>query len=176
MASITAPTQSVAFNPESFVGSTAYNFIRDQGMDAINRSAQSRGTLLTGGTLKDLMRFGQGNASTFWGNQLDHDYRMAALNSGIMEGNAGRTLSGLGMLGGWGMGAAGGMAGGYGNYGMAGAGGTVGQQSAWNQGLAGMANTLGGYLAGRRGQQPPASQSSPYRTPPFVPDPNAGMW
>lgn len=163
MASINVGAAGVPFNPQSFVGSDAYKFIRDQGMEAVQRSAAAKGTLLTGGTLKDLTRFGQGNASTFWGNQLDHDYRMAALNADISGGNANRNLSGMTSLAGFGMGAAGGMAGAYGNYGMAGAGGTIGQQSAWNQGMGAVGNTLGSWLAQRRQPQPPVG------TPPYVP-------
>jgi hypothetical protein len=38
------------------------------GTDAIQNSAASKGTLLTGGTLKDLMQFGQDYASNEYGN------------------------------------------------------------------------------------------------------------
>lgn len=150
---------NVGFNPQSFVGSDAYNFIRDQGMDAIQRRAGAAGTLLTGGTLKDLTQFGQGNAATFWGNQLDHDYRMAALNADISSGNASRQLSGLSSLAGYGLSAAGGMAGAYGNYGQAGAAGTYGAANAINAGMGAVGNTLADYFAKRRAAQ---------TTPPYV--------
>lgn len=151
----------VGFNPQSFVGSDAYNFIRDQGMEAIQRRAGANGTLLTGGTLKDLAKFGQGNASTFWGNQLDHDYRMAALNADISSGNSNRTLSGLTSLMGNGLNAAQSMGGYYSGMGQAGAGGTYGGASAINQGITGVANSLGGYFAQQRNQQQPVGPSTP---------------
>lgn len=143
----------VPFNPQSFVGSDAYNFIRDQGMDAIQKSAATKGTFLSGGTLKDLARFGQGNAATFWGQQLAHDTDMARINAGISEGNANRSLSGLSSLAGLGFNAAQGMGNAYQGYGMAGAGGTIGAQNAVNQGIGGVANTLGGFFAQQRARQ-----------------------
>lgn len=158
----------VGFNPQSFVGSDAYKFINQQGMDAIQRLAGSNGTLLTGGTLKDLMQFGQGNAASFWGQQLDHDRQMAAINAGISEGNANRTLGGLSSLMGYGMNAANGIAGAYGNYGQAQAGGTYGGANAINAGIGQVGNTLSGWLANRN-QQPAAA------TPPFNPAYGAGV-
>ena len=167
----------VGFNPQSFVNSDAYNFINQQGGQAIERSAAAKGTLNTGGTLKDLLRFGQGNASTFWGNQLDHDYRMAALNAGISEGNAGRTLSGLTSLSSLGAGAAGNA----GNYladaGVYGARGTIGQQNAWNGAVGTIGNTLGEWFARRRGPQgvAPPPPNGGYTTQPYPPQGNDGM-
>ncbi len=46
-----------------------YQFSRDQGLQAIDRSAAAKGTLLTGGNLKDLAGFAGGIASTNY-NQL----------------------------------------------------------------------------------------------------------
>lgn len=151
--SLNVGSVGVGFNPQSFVGSDAYNFIRDQGMDAVQRSAAAKGTLLSGGTLKDLMRFGSGNAATFWDQQLNHDYRMAALNAGIAEGNAGRQLSGLSSLASLGLSAAGGQGNALMGYGNAGAGGTIGAQSALNQGIGGAANSLSQWFAQRKANQ-----------------------
>lgn len=146
--------QSVAFNPQSFVNSDAYNFIGQQGQQGIERRAGANGTLLTGGTLKDLTQFNQGNAATFWGQQLNHDTDMARINSGILEGNANRAVNGLSTLAGFGLAGAGGMANAYGNQGQAQAGGTYGGASAINNGVTNVSNTLGAWFANRKQPQP----------------------
>ena len=152
---------SVGTTPQNIMDSPAYQFRLNQGNQAVQQSAAAKGSLLTGGTLKDMQDYAQGLASTEFGNQWDRDYRLSALNSGISEGNAGRTLSGLSSLMGQGYGAAGQM-GGYedqsGNYA---AGGTVGGQSALNQGIGGAVNTIGGYLAQRRLRQQQGGQPAP---------------
>jgi len=49
-------------------GTPGYQFARDQGLQAIDRSAAAKGTLLTGGTLKDLAGFAGGIASQNYNN------------------------------------------------------------------------------------------------------------
>lgn len=149
------------FNPQSFVNSDPYNFLAQQGMEGVKRLNAAKGTYLTGGTLKDAMKFNQGLASTYWGQQQDQDYRYDALNADIAEGNAGRTLSGLSTLAGYGMGAANGMAGAYGNVGQAQGYGTRGAASAINQGVTGAASSLADYFARRRAANQPAG-ATPY--------------
>ncbi len=55
--------------PQTISTSPAYQFRLNEGLDALQRSAASRGTLLTGGTLKDLTAFAQGLASTEYDNE-----------------------------------------------------------------------------------------------------------
>ena len=165
------PTQNVPFNPQSFVGSDAYNFINSEGMNDIQRGAAAKGTLLTGGTMKDLARWGQGNAATFWGQQLAHDTDMAGLNAGILEGNANRTVGGLSSLSGLGFGAAQGMGNAAIGTGNAAAGGTIGAQNAANVGFAGVTNTLGDWFARRRQQQQANPQNYPAPTMPIPANP-----
>ncbi len=55
---------------ELIANSPAYQFRFGQGQEAIERSAAARGTLLNGGTLKDLTSFGQGLASTEYDNEF----------------------------------------------------------------------------------------------------------
>jgi hypothetical protein len=183
MPGIEVGAAGVGINPQTIAQSPAYKFRLDQGLEAINRSAQSRGTLLTGGTLKDLTGYAQGLASTEYDNEWQRQFGLAGLNANIGMGNANRTLSGLLGLSGYGLNAAGGMAGAYGNYGQAQAGGTYGGASAINQGMTGVANTLGGWLAARRGQQPgipnggiPNGGIPGATTPPFVPSRTSGGW
>lgn len=47
-----------------------YQFARDQGLQALDRSAASRGMLLSGGQLKDAQQFGQGLADQTYGTYL----------------------------------------------------------------------------------------------------------
>jgi hypothetical protein len=60
--------------PESIRNDPSYQFQFEEGLNAINRDAAGQGTLLTGGTLKELMQYGQGLASTFddkyWNREL----------------------------------------------------------------------------------------------------------
>lgn len=142
----------VGVNPQNIADSPAYKFRFGQGQQAIERRAGANGTLLTGGTLKDLTEFGQGLASTEYGNEWQRQFGLAGLNADISAGNAGRNLSGLLGLTGYGMNAANGMANAYQGYGQAGANGTYGQASAINQGATGVANTLQDYFAKRRAQ------------------------
>lgn len=143
----------VNVNPQNIAQSDAYKFRMGQGMDAIQRRAGAGGTLLTGGTLKDLTEFGQGLASTEYGNEWQRQFGLAGLNADISGGNASRNLQGLLGLTGYGMNAAQGMAGAYGNQGQAAAGGTYGQASAINQGVNDVGSTLGAYFKQRQAQQ-----------------------
>lgn len=52
-------------DPNAILNDPYYKFQLGQGEEGIQRSAAARGTLLTGGTLKDLTSFGQGLASSF---------------------------------------------------------------------------------------------------------------
>lgn len=61
----------VAPNPNDISKTDAFQFELGQGVDAINRSGAARGTLLTGGTLKDATAFGQGLASTRYGEEYN---------------------------------------------------------------------------------------------------------
>jgi hypothetical protein len=64
-AAFTPPTANDVLNDPGF------QFRLQEGQQALERSASARGTLLTGGTLKDLADFSQGLASTEYGNAYD---------------------------------------------------------------------------------------------------------
>lgn len=55
-------------DPSSVSSTPGYQFTRDQGIQAIDRSAAARGMLGSGRTSKDLMRFGTGLADQTYGN------------------------------------------------------------------------------------------------------------
>jgi hypothetical protein len=59
-------------NPEDDPG---YQFRLQQGLKALNANAAQSGTLLTGGTLRDLMEYGQGFASNEYSNVFDRAAR-----------------------------------------------------------------------------------------------------
>lgn len=100
----------------NYLGSTGYNFIKQQGTSAITGNAASRGILNSGATAKALQRYGTGLASTTFNDYLNHLSGMTgqgvqaagsigaagtqggeaagkAMNSGI--GNAFGTLAGI---------------------------------------------------------------------------------
>lgn len=70
------PGPAPIFTPPDFTAPTieqiqadpAYQFRLNQGLQAMQRSAAARGTLQTGGTLKDLMDYGQAAASQEYDN------------------------------------------------------------------------------------------------------------
>jgi hypothetical protein len=112
-----------------------YQFRLGEGLKALERSAASRGTLLTGGTLKGLQKYAQDVASTEYGNRVNQLTGLSnlglgatgtAVGAGTMYGNQ---LAGLNT--------------GYGTQGSdlltqrgnAQAAGTVGGQNAWTQGI-----------------------------------------
>lgn len=70
----TAPTAAQA---EAQPG---YQFARDQGLQAIDRSAASKGTLLTGGNLKDLAGYAGGVASTNYNNLFNQNATTFGMN------------------------------------------------------------------------------------------------
>lgn len=69
----------------------SYGFVFGQGLKALEASAASKGTLLTGPHLEALTRYGQGMASTEFGNIFDRNYKLAGLGLNATSGavNAG---------------------------------------------------------------------------------------
>lgn len=60
-----------------------FNFALQQGTDAIQRSAAARGTLLTGGTLKDLMGYGVGLGQQAYGDVFNRMLGLGQFGSNI---------------------------------------------------------------------------------------------
>lgn len=90
---------------DAFTTGPGYNFMVDQGIDAINRKRNAAGSLTGGNADRDAQLFGMGTAKQEYGGWLD---RLAAFNplelsatSGAAAGNAGinNTLAGLGVTG-----------------------------------------------------------------------------
>ena len=137
----------------------SYGFRFEEGMKALERSAASKGTLLTGGMMKRLVGYGQDLASTEYqnsyarrsGEQRDAynrlfgiaDLGLGATNSAASMGtsyaqNQGNLLT---------------------QQGNAQAAGTVGRANAWNEALGTVANIGQQYYQGRRTGQ---ARSAPY--------------
>lgn len=138
----------------SIANSPAYQFRMQQGQEAIERSAAAKGTLLTGGTLKDLTAFGQGLASTEYDKQFDRDLGLYDRANNLFDTNARRTYDMLSGISSFGMRAADGQSGAFTNAGNARANATLGSADAINQGAGAVAGTLAEYFARRRAQNP----------------------
>lgn len=72
-----------------------YQFALDQGTQALDRSAASRGLLLSGGQLKDVTNYGQGMADQLFGTYYNQLSGIAGLgeNAAAGAGNAGATAA-----------------------------------------------------------------------------------
>ena len=110
--------------------SPGYQFRMDEGMRAVENSAAAKGMLGSGGTLKDLVRFGQGVAADDFNQQFN---RTASVASGGQQ--VGMGLAGLGQQ------AAGNIGNAYMQAGNARASGYAGQAAAWGGAL----NNLAGF-------------------------------
>lgn len=114
--------------------SPGYQFRFNEGQRAVEGSAASRGMLMSGGTLKDLTRFGQGVAAQDFNDQFN---RTASVAAGGQQVN-----STLGQLG---ANAANSTANLYGNIGNAKASGYAGQNQAFQGTLGNLAYLFGGF-------------------------------
>lgn len=114
--------------------SPGYQFRFNEGQRAVEGSAASRGMLMSGGTLKDLTRFGQGIAAQDFNDQFN---RTASVAAGGQQVN-----STLGQLG---ANAANSTANLYGNIGNAKASGYAGQNQAFQGTLGNLAYLFGGF-------------------------------
>jgi hypothetical protein len=131
--------------PENYGGFQAtpgYDFRRQQGIDAIDASAATRGGLMSGKTLQDLTTFGDGLASQEYGNYMQRLAGMTDMGMGAagMQATAGNN-------------AAAGVSNALGNIGNAQAAGAIGQGNA----LAGMMNNLSGAFGYMRNPNQPAA-------------------
>lgn len=86
--------------------SPGYQFRFDEGMRGVEGSAAAKGLLMSGGALKDIVRFGQGTAAADFNDQFNRQMSIAgggqqAVTSlgqlgGQMAGNISNTLQGIG--------------------------------------------------------------------------------
>jgi hypothetical protein len=62
-------------DPNGIFSDPSYQFRMDQGRKALEQSAAGKGVLRTGGTLKDILAYGQNMASQEYGNIFDRAHR-----------------------------------------------------------------------------------------------------
>lgn len=88
----TANTSGMLSALEQYPG---YQFALDQGTQALDRSAASRGLLLSGGQLKDLTAYGQGMGSQLFNNYFNQNQQLASLgeNAAAQTGNIGNAAA-----------------------------------------------------------------------------------
>lgn len=90
--------QGVVANPPTeaeFAESPSYNFLFDQGIEAVKRSASATGQL-GGGLVKKATKFGQGLASTGYSNYLS-DWLKTQVNPKLALANVGQVATGQGV-------------------------------------------------------------------------------
>ena len=80
--------QDLLRDPNKIKETGAYKFRQDQQNQAINRSAAAKGMLVSGNVLAELAKYGQGMASTEYGNQVNRlsDLMRGAQNFGLQSG------------------------------------------------------------------------------------------
>lgn len=90
--------ESNAAANDAFVKSPGYQFRQDEGTKALDRSAASRGTLLSGAQTKATQKFGQDIASEEYGNYFNQLMGLAGLGGQAQQGTQGAnsSLAGVG--------------------------------------------------------------------------------
>ncbi len=85
------------FTMTDFLEDPGYQFRLDEGMKALERSASARGRLASGGTMKDMTRFGQGLASQEFGTAFDRFQQERATRFNQLMGMTNVGLSAIGI-------------------------------------------------------------------------------
>ena len=145
------------FSMADFEGDPGYGFRMSEGMKALERSAASRGRLLSGETLKGIQRYGQDLASSEYGNAYNRFYAMRNAQLNPLQSLMGAGQTGANTL----TNAAGdfgkGLASTYMSMGNAQAAGATGAGQARASGYVGGANALTGALQSGMGNYLTAS-------------------
>jgi hypothetical protein len=131
------------------------------GTDALERSAASKGTLLTGGLLKGLDRYAQDYASNEYANVYGRAKDQYSTAYNIFNNNHGNLFNRLGSLANIGENAAAGTGSLYQDVGNSQAAGTVGSGNAWSNTIGGITNAVSKYPWGTLGQ-PKTQQEMTY--------------
>ncbi len=81
----------------AFQEGPGYQFALDQGLQALNRNAASRGMLASGNNTQDILKYSQGLANQEYGNWLDRLGNFSQMGLGAAQGQTGRqgALAGL---------------------------------------------------------------------------------
>lgn len=93
--------QKAAFN--AFQVSPGYQFRKQEGINALDRSAAARGTLLSGGQVKAVQGFGDNLASEEWGNYTDTLKTLAGMGGQQQAAVMGQNTNLTNAMGNWSM-------------------------------------------------------------------------
>jgi len=88
-----------SLNPDNFRDTDYYNFLQSEGTRARDRSASSRGLLLSGGQQRAITAFGQGLASTEYGNYFERQRSLRLARSNELASVAGTGMTATNNLG-----------------------------------------------------------------------------
>jgi hypothetical protein len=124
-----------------------YQFSFDEGMKALNRGAAGKGTLLTGGTLKDATSWAQGNADTNYNNVYNRALNEYQQAYNIYNQNANNQYNRLSGISSTGQNAAAGTGNAASNYANQGSNLLTGAGNATAAGQVGSANAIGGAVS-----------------------------
>lgn len=84
---VAAGNPNSAGSIQAFENTPGYQFQLQQGQQAINNSAASKGGLLSGSTLKDLLSYSQGLAGTTYQNYLSNYGNFLNQNQSVLQGD-----------------------------------------------------------------------------------------
>lgn len=132
----------------AFTQSPDYQFAQQQGLQAMDRSAASRGSLFSGGHSADLLKFGQGLASQ---NYNTYYNRLASL--------AGVGQTAANNLGSFGQNSANSLANLYGAQGANRATSYANRANIWGNTMNGIAGSVGDWYGSRQGSGQPSYQA-----------------
>lgn len=150
------------FQQSDFYEDPGYQFVLEQGQRGIQNSMSSKGSLLSGATMKALDRFNQGTAAQQYQNSFDRFGQNRAYQTQTLGGMAGIGQNAANVVGGWGQTSGLAAAQNYTNYGdkmanFAITGGAIDAQkikdvNGFNQGLISTgANSFGNMMTGLSG-------------------------
>jgi hypothetical protein len=134
---------------QNFMDDPSYQFMRDQGLQALQRSAAAKGTLLTGGTLKGLQRYAADYANNAYQGAFDRNLGVANLglraagSLGELGSSYGRNAGNL-----------------FEDLGEAQASGTVGKTNQWLGALGGLSEGINDWYGSRRTNRQPVDYST----------------
>ena len=154
------------FSMSDFEQDPGYAFRMSEGLKAIDRTAASRGGMLSGAALKAAGRYGQDYASNEYQNAYNRYQTNRSNILNPLQSLAGQGQTTANTLGTAGANYAANAGNAYMNAGNAAASGYVGSANAWNQAIGGATNALGQTFANYAAGQPSANVPAAYRALP----------
>lgn len=173
-ASASGPGLAAPFNanfvPPTGTDDPGFQFALEQGQQGIERSAAAKGTLLTGGTLKDLAKYTTGAALQNYDQAFRRGLDTYGTNRDTFWGNNGNLTRNLGGLAQTGFNAANQYGQNQTNQANANGAATAVGANATNNTIGSLVDLGSQYVLGRKKPQAGTSTPDPYRTPPYVGD------